>query len=104
MKKSLYWLTVASICMVGCESNSMCDVNEDCINMCRTYDNNSILYACDDGSCKCVDESKLKCTGDPEKDKCAAICEKYRPGTVGSCVKNMCACVAPSQDEDSSSQ
>ena len=100
MKKIIYSWFALGILIVGCDSNSMCDVNEDCINMCRTYDNNSILYACEDGNCKCVDESKLKCTGDPEKDKCASICEKYRPGTVASCVKNKCECLNSQDSEE----
>ena len=82
----------------GCDSNDMCSQNEDCINMCKTYDNNSILYACESGNCKCVDEKKLKCSVDESLEQCEAICARYRPGTNAACVENKCQCVEKEEE------
>ena len=98
MKKYII-LVLAVIFVVGCDGNDMCSVNEDCINMCKTYDNNSIFYACEAGNCKCVDESKLKCSPEDSLERCESICAKYRPGTTASCVSNKCTCLEPDETE-----
>ena len=86
-------LGMAAVFCISCgDSNSMCKVAEDCANLCRTYDNNDIMYACQDGVCKCVDEASLSCSGDVT-DKCTQICDLYQPGTVATCVKKTCACL-----------
>lgn len=98
MKKYIF-LILSVIFVFGCDSNDMCSENEDCINMCKTYDNNSILYVCESGNCKCVDEAKLKCSPEDSIDQCETICSKYRPGTTATCVKNKCECLAAESEE-----
>ena len=75
MKK--YILTILALCLgfMGCDSNnSMCDKDADCLALCNAYDGNHIMYACTDGTCKCVPNEVMKCSEDTETDKCEEIC------------------------------
>ena len=98
MNKKLVAFFVSSLSLYGCGGNDMCKINDDCINMCRAYENNSILYACVEGNCRCVDESKLVCINVESYDKCKDICALYRPGTDPQCINNKCACVEPAEE------
>ena len=94
----------AAVCLCSCtDSNRMCSQAEDCANICRTYDNNDIMYACVDGACKCVDESSLACEGEVT-EKCETICTIYQPGTVAACVKKTCNCLPASDIEPQTCQ
>ena len=88
------WIMVI-LMACSCEDNSMCKVNEDCINMCRTYENNSVWYACSEGNCKCINEEDNICIDDDAFDKCNSICALYRPGTTAACEGNKCRCHEP---------
>lgn len=95
MKKyGLIVLTLA-LTIMGCEANSMCDKDTDCLNICNAYDGNHIMYACSEGACKCVSNEAMKCTGDSEADKCAELCSTYRPGTIAMCEASYCECKDP---------
>ena len=89
-----YILVFGMFCVAsfGCESSKFCEENLDCINMCRAYDGNDVLYACEDGQCSCVSKEALACTGDEETDKCAGVCARYRPDSMSACVDGICEC------------
>ena len=100
--RSVYAVLVGigvAACAACTDSNSMCKVAEDCANMCRTYDNNAIMYACEDGACKCVDEASLACDGDVT-EKCKQICDRYQAGTVAACIRNSCNCLPKGSVEE----
>ena len=100
MYKRIITIIAFGMSLYGCGNNDMCSTDNDCINMCRTYENNSILYACMDGNCRCVDEKKLNCIHSESVDKCKEICDMYRPGTEAQCIKFKCTCVEPGAETE----
>ncbi len=76
----------------SCDENKMCDEDADCLNICRSYDGNAVMYACVENACSCVSKEAMACTGDAERDHCEEICATYRPETRGVCVDSECAC------------
>ncbi len=100
MKKYIWSALLLALGAFGCDSNNnFCDENADCATVCSAYDGNRVIYACESGTCKCVANEYMACTGDAETDKCADICAKYRPGTVAVCDEGYCDCLEKECDK-----
>ncbi|MCL2325601.1 MAG: hypothetical protein FWC40_03765 [Proteobacteria bacterium] len=87
---TVFAIGLAAICLIACEAQKMCDVAEDCTNLCKTYDNNALVVACYDGNCRCIAEEALRCD---ETIPCDDVCDVILPGTTGECVNGQCNCI-----------
>ena len=85
-------------CIVGCDTETtLCKADSECAFVCEAYATNMLLYACHEGTCRCVAPELMVCTGDAEKDHCEGICNMYRPGTQAACTGGYCECQEPEQ-------
>ncbi|MBO5752206.1 MAG: hypothetical protein J6S69_00760 [Proteobacteria bacterium] len=89
----LLFASFAAFILPSCEEGSMCNTDNDCRNMCLTYENNAVAYACvDNRACKCLTEEATICEGNAENDKCQDICDTFYPGKRGTCIMAKCEC------------
>jgi len=93
---SVLAIGIAVTCLTACDNRRMCDVAEDCTNFCKTYNNNALVVACNDGNCRCIDEGALACD---EAISCDAVCDVVLPGTTGECVNGQCDCIYPETEK-----
>jgi len=87
----------------GGSSEGVCAKDIDCFSVCKMYSQNTVLYACSEGMCSCLDKDELTCDPDEsvkdgEKTHCEKVCEALKPGTTAVCASNLCECQAASQN------
>lgn len=98
MKTHIFLILSSLMVLIAtsCGVETMCTENADCRNMCLTYENNDLMYACVDNACQCVTHEALVCAGE-DSDYCKEICDTYYPGTIGACIMAKCECVSPEE-------
>lgn len=83
---------VLALFACGCDEDPMCSKNEDCLNFCRAYDGNKLMYTCSQNACVCISKEALSCTGEADETVCSDLCAKYAPGKNPACVDKFCEC------------